>query len=48
MYEDAIKPGTSALSAYFVSKKLSEQAVHRFAKEHPDIEVSTGTLHQAF
>ena len=46
-YEEATKPGAGAMEVYFASKKLSEEAVHRFAKEHPDIEVSTGMLYWA-
>lgn len=43
-YEDAVKPGLHPIAVYFASKKLSDEAVHRFAKEHPEISISTGAL----
>lgn len=43
-YEDAIKPGAHPLSVYFTAKKLSELVVRHFAKEHPEIEVATGSF----
>ncbi|EIM91332.1 NAD-P-binding protein [Stereum hirsutum FP-91666 SS1] len=40
-YEDAVEPGTHPYSVYYAAKTVSEQAVRKFAKEHPAIDVST-------
>lgn len=41
MCEDAIKLGTHTYSVYYAAKTVAEQAVRRFVKVHPEIEVST-------
>ncbi|EIM84921.1 NAD-P-binding protein [Stereum hirsutum FP-91666 SS1] len=40
-YEDATKPGANPMHVYAVSKKVAEEAVRKFAKEHPDVDIAT-------
>ncbi|TFY72044.1 hypothetical protein EVG20_g955 [Dentipellis fragilis] len=39
--EDALKPDASLIEYYSVSKKLAEEEVWKFAKEHPEVDVTT-------
>lgn len=41
--EDASKPDAPVHVVYMGSKKAAEEAVWKFAKEHPDFDVATGT-----
>ena len=44
--EDALKPGTSPINVYFVSKALSDLTVRNFIQEHPNIDITS--LHPGF
>ena len=43
-YEEASKPEATGFEVYCASKKLAEEVVWKFAKEHPDIDFATGLL----
>lgn len=40
-YEDALKPDATPFEVYSVAKKTAEEAVWKFAKSHPEIDVAT-------
>lgn len=41
--EEASKPDAPVHVVYMGSKKAAEEAAWKFAKEHPDVDLATGT-----